>query len=199
MIYGAGGSIGGAVARAFAREGARLFLAGVPWQSSTRWPGTSPPREERPRPLKSTPSTSRPSSSTSPKSPRRLGASTSRSMPSGWKMFRELRSSRCRWRISLARSPSPPHTVLDRQGGRAAHDQAGVGRDHDDHRDAGTHGCSSCRRLQRGVRRHGEFVPKPGGGAWAEGRPRHLPAFGRIAGVHRRGDGCSCCRSQSDT
>src|ERR671914_2398276 len=28
MIYGGGGSIGGAVARAFAREGARVFLAG---------------------------------------------------------------------------------------------------------------------------------------------------------------------------
>jgi len=27
-IYGAGGPIGGAVARAFAREGARVFLAG---------------------------------------------------------------------------------------------------------------------------------------------------------------------------
>ena len=28
VIYGGGGAIGGAVARAFAREGARLFLAG---------------------------------------------------------------------------------------------------------------------------------------------------------------------------
>jgi 3-oxoacyl-[acyl-carrier protein] reductase len=28
VVYGAGGSIGGAVARAFAREGARVFLAG---------------------------------------------------------------------------------------------------------------------------------------------------------------------------
>ena len=28
VIYGAGGSIGGAVARAFAREGAALFLTG---------------------------------------------------------------------------------------------------------------------------------------------------------------------------
>lgn len=28
VIYGAGGAIGGAVARTFAREGARLFLAG---------------------------------------------------------------------------------------------------------------------------------------------------------------------------
>lgn len=28
VIYGAGGSIGGAVAHAFAREGARVFLAG---------------------------------------------------------------------------------------------------------------------------------------------------------------------------
>jgi len=28
LIYGAGGGIGGAVARAFAREGARVFLSG---------------------------------------------------------------------------------------------------------------------------------------------------------------------------
>jgi NAD(P)-dependent dehydrogenase (short-subunit alcohol dehydrogenase family) len=28
MVYGAGGGIGGAVARAFAREGARVFLTG---------------------------------------------------------------------------------------------------------------------------------------------------------------------------
>src|SRR6476661_11220885 len=28
MIYGAGGDVGGAVARAFAREGAKLFLSG---------------------------------------------------------------------------------------------------------------------------------------------------------------------------
>ena len=28
VIYGGGGAIGGAVARAFAREGARIFLAG---------------------------------------------------------------------------------------------------------------------------------------------------------------------------
>ena len=28
IIYGAGGAVGGAIARAFAREGARLFLAG---------------------------------------------------------------------------------------------------------------------------------------------------------------------------
>jgi 3-oxoacyl-[acyl-carrier protein] reductase len=28
VIYGGGGSIGGAVARAFGREGARVFLAG---------------------------------------------------------------------------------------------------------------------------------------------------------------------------
>jgi 3-oxoacyl-[acyl-carrier protein] reductase len=28
VIYGAGGAVGGAVARAFAREGAKVFLAG---------------------------------------------------------------------------------------------------------------------------------------------------------------------------
>src|SRR5215831_13415047 len=31
VIYGGGGGIGGAVARAFAREGAKLFLAGRRW------------------------------------------------------------------------------------------------------------------------------------------------------------------------
>src|SRR5918997_985237 len=33
VIYGAGGSIGSAVARAFAREGARVFLAGLTLES----------------------------------------------------------------------------------------------------------------------------------------------------------------------
>ena len=33
VIYGGGGSIGGAVARAFAREGARVFLAGLTLES----------------------------------------------------------------------------------------------------------------------------------------------------------------------
>ena len=44
VIYGAGGAIGGAVARAFAREGAKLFLTGR---------------------RRSTPSTSEPSTTTS--------------------------------------------------------------------------------------------------------------------------------------
>jgi hypothetical protein len=44
VIYGGGGAVGGAVARAFAREGARLFLAGrtstplSPWPVRCRWP-----------------------------------------------------------------------------------------------------------------------------------------------------------------
>jgi NADP-dependent 3-hydroxy acid dehydrogenase YdfG len=42
VIYGTGGAIGGAAARAFAREGARLFLAGRTLQNSTWWPGQSP-------------------------------------------------------------------------------------------------------------------------------------------------------------
>jgi NAD(P)-dependent dehydrogenase (short-subunit alcohol dehydrogenase family) len=36
VIYGAGGAIGGAVARAFAREGARVYLAGRTRPPSTR-------------------------------------------------------------------------------------------------------------------------------------------------------------------
>jgi NAD(P)-dependent dehydrogenase (short-subunit alcohol dehydrogenase family) len=39
VIYGGGGAIGGAVARAFAREGARVFLAGRTREPrSSRWP-----------------------------------------------------------------------------------------------------------------------------------------------------------------
>jgi 3-oxoacyl-[acyl-carrier protein] reductase len=34
VIYGAGGSIGGAVAQAFAREGTKVFLAGRPRRSA---------------------------------------------------------------------------------------------------------------------------------------------------------------------
>jgi NAD(P)-dependent dehydrogenase (short-subunit alcohol dehydrogenase family) len=70
VIYGAGGAIGGAVAPAFAREGAKVFLAVAPLQSSTQWPGKSPPREERLRPPKSTLSTNGLLRNTSPKSPR---------------------------------------------------------------------------------------------------------------------------------
>jgi hypothetical protein len=54
-------------------------------------------------------------------------------------------------------------------------------------------------RLQRGMRRHGGFVSKPGGGTWATGRARRLPAFGQIAGVNRRYYGCTRCRSQGNS
>jgi NAD(P)-dependent dehydrogenase (short-subunit alcohol dehydrogenase family) len=51
IIYGAGGAIGGAVARAFAREGARVFLSGrnaapVEAVANDMWPaGVSPRRQ----------------------------------------------------------------------------------------------------------------------------------------------------------
>ena len=48
VIYGAGGSIGSAVASAFAREGARVFLAGRTLQSLQEWPSRSAPLEEWP-------------------------------------------------------------------------------------------------------------------------------------------------------
>jgi hypothetical protein len=63
VIYGAGGAIGGAVARAFAREGARLFLTGPTGHRSTRSPRTSLPPADPPRRRTSTLSTSRPSTS----------------------------------------------------------------------------------------------------------------------------------------
>jgi NADP-dependent 3-hydroxy acid dehydrogenase YdfG len=46
VIYGAGGAIGGAVARAFAREGARVFLAGRTLATLTGLPMRSARRAE---------------------------------------------------------------------------------------------------------------------------------------------------------
>jgi NADP-dependent 3-hydroxy acid dehydrogenase YdfG len=65
VIYGAGGAVGGAVARAFGREGATLFLTGrnlAPVQAVAKEivQPAGPPRRQR-----STRSTSRPSTSTS--------------------------------------------------------------------------------------------------------------------------------------
>jgi len=55
VIYGAGGSIGGAVARAFAREGAKVHLSGRPFRASRRLQRRSAPLEEWPRQRKSMP------------------------------------------------------------------------------------------------------------------------------------------------
>ena len=57
VIYGAGGAIGGAVARAFAAEGARVFLTGHRSKRSRR---TSPRPADSPRWPRSTLSTSKP-------------------------------------------------------------------------------------------------------------------------------------------
>ena len=49
VIYGGGGAIGGAVARAFGREGGTVFLAGRTLKTLTRWLRISALRAERPR------------------------------------------------------------------------------------------------------------------------------------------------------
>ena len=58
IIYGGGGSIGGAVARAFAREGARVFLAGRTLESLEDVVEDIRSAGESPRRCGSTPSTS---------------------------------------------------------------------------------------------------------------------------------------------
>ena len=65
MIYGGGGAIGGAVARAFTREGARVFLAGRTLATLDRVTEDIRSAGESPRRLGLTPSTSRQSRSTS--------------------------------------------------------------------------------------------------------------------------------------
>ncbi len=59
VIYGAGGGIGSAVARAFAREEANFFSPGFTEPRSKRSPRTSLPPEGPPRVRKSMLSTSR--------------------------------------------------------------------------------------------------------------------------------------------
>jgi NAD(P)-dependent dehydrogenase (short-subunit alcohol dehydrogenase family) len=49
VIYGAGGGIGGAVARAFASEGANLFSPGATWHTSKRSPRKSLPAADPPK------------------------------------------------------------------------------------------------------------------------------------------------------
>jgi NAD(P)-dependent dehydrogenase (short-subunit alcohol dehydrogenase family) len=49
VIYGGGGKVGGAVTRAFAREGAKVFLAGRTLGPLDAGPRRSALREERPR------------------------------------------------------------------------------------------------------------------------------------------------------
>ena len=64
VIYGAGGAIGGAVARAFAHEGHESFSPVTPVGHSRPWLGRYPRREGWRRRRTSTRSTSWPSSST---------------------------------------------------------------------------------------------------------------------------------------
>lgn len=59
VIYGAGGGIGGAVARAFASEGPTSFSPGATCQPSKLSPRTSFPPADPPRRRRSTLSTSR--------------------------------------------------------------------------------------------------------------------------------------------
>ena len=57
VVYGAGGAIGGAVARAFAREGARLYLTGpraAPVESVARESSPAAGRRKRRRSTRST-------------------------------------------------------------------------------------------------------------------------------------------------
>ncbi len=76
-IYGAGGAIGGVVARAFAREGARVSLAGRTRPSSTKSPTISARTGASRTPPPSTPSTSGPCTITSTRWWSSPGTSTS--------------------------------------------------------------------------------------------------------------------------
>jgi NAD(P)-dependent dehydrogenase (short-subunit alcohol dehydrogenase family) len=79
VIYGGGGSIGGAVARAFAREGARVFLAGRTLSTLEAVAEEIRSAGGAAETAGSTPSTRRPSTPTPTRSPSAPGASTSAS------------------------------------------------------------------------------------------------------------------------
>ena len=86
VIYGAGGGIGSAVARAFANEGAKVFLTGLHGQrSKPSLKALLPPAGPLKR-RKSMLSTSRPSTDIYSRSSIRRAASISRSMRSQFRM-----------------------------------------------------------------------------------------------------------------
>jgi NADP-dependent 3-hydroxy acid dehydrogenase YdfG len=77
VVHGAGGAIGGAVARAFAREGAKLFLSGRNLASVEAVAKDIVASAAKPRQLWSTRSMKPSSTSTPPMWPAAPGASTS--------------------------------------------------------------------------------------------------------------------------
>jgi 3-oxoacyl-[acyl-carrier protein] reductase len=85
IIYGASGAIGSAVARAYAREGANVHLAGRTERPSTRSPSASEPTATRPTSHALTSSTERRSSGTRALSPR---PAARRRQRSGWMVSR---------------------------------------------------------------------------------------------------------------
>ena len=111
LVYGAGGKIGAAVARAFAREGANVFLAGrtlatleaVAAEISAAGGTAETARGRRTRRAGRRGARKR-------RGRGRRGASTSPSTRSRWVTFRARRSSRCRSRTTAVRSWSarPP-------------------------------------------------------------------------------------------
>ncbi len=82
VIYGAGGAIGGTVARAFAREGAKVFLAGRTLAKIEALAGEISAAGESSRRRRSTLWTSSPPRNTSARWLRRPEASMSCSTPS---------------------------------------------------------------------------------------------------------------------
>jgi hypothetical protein len=107
VIYGAGGDIGGAIARAFAREGPSCFSPGATWHPSRRSPRTSWPPADSARRPRSTPSTSK---TWTPPSislvPARSYAHTSDNSASG-SISRQTKRRRFRYRSMTSRRPEP--------------------------------------------------------------------------------------------
>jgi len=104
VIYGGGG----AIARAFAREGARVFLAG---RTLAKLDGVAKDISAAGGVAETAQVDALDEQSVEKhiaEVAKKLEAMMSPSTPSGWKTFRELRSRRCRLRNSLVRSQSQP-------------------------------------------------------------------------------------------
>ena len=170
VIYGAGGAIGGAVARAFAREGARLYLAG-------RTLATLDAVARDISAAGGTVETAQVDALDEPSVEQYIAdvAKTAGGIDVSFNAI-GLEDVQGTPLIEMSLEDfSHPITIATSTQFLTAK--------------AVAPGGSASRWLQRGVRHHRGSFPQPGGRAWAEGRARHLPAFGRIAGVHRRGVG----------
>jgi NAD(P)-dependent dehydrogenase (short-subunit alcohol dehydrogenase family) len=187
VIYGGGGAIGGAVARAFAREGAKVFLAGrtLAKLDAVAEEITAAGGEAETAKV----------DALDEQSVEKHITEVAKEAGGIDICFNAIGMEDVQGTSLIEMSLEDftrPITIATRTQFLAAKAVAPhmIKKGSDDHRYAGTHRLAACRWLRNGLRGTRKFIQTTGGGTRAAGRARRLPAFGRIAGVNPRYFGC---------